>query len=770
MKSNLISLIVINSVFCFFSISFFESILLALIPGFNLAMFGWLYSKDEDYLLQNKNYLLMLCIINFLTFNILSGVICASMYSQLNVKNNSKANFYKKVEAPKVDPQIKKIDSLLKLGVLLVFIAGFIFATTGWYSLPSIIKIFIFLLVACLFIGLSKFCEKKIKIKSTIYLYWILGMAFISLMFFTAGYGSLFGTYFSFLGAGSLLYWSFCILIISLLSLITYYNFNDKRFLYLVYSSILVSIVLGCIHFDLALEEIMILFVPIFTFLRLIRFDEKKDLYTLFKFSNLSLIGLAFLFISFFGAYSNVIAVIALSVLFIFNLYSYIFVEKESDFNLFASFSAYLLVIPTLVLVMKDDSCGWVLFTIFFETFLYLVSLVFNNKKLKKSSLISADILMVLAFFISFDGPKWLPLVVTLFSIFICLICSFMDNLEDYSFEFFIHPLKLSLLIFGFLYLLESYLGAMEVLCYWLSTSLLLFTLIYALCKNEKLINVYEKFSLISSVICLLFISSFSNVLSSLVIFISIVLLYANINWTKNRNRDFNIMVFIILLFNIFITSYAVERSILTNFGLLDSNYYLFTNIGVKTNYLFSFIITFVLFILVGFIHKKDKTKLNISLYAASIPIYLLCISCTNHLSYILFSFLVYYLTFIICRITKDSDSNKQIIEYVGYGISFVLVIFNSNYLVLAYSFILIVVSLLLGYCGKNNNNLFRISIGALILLIIYQLKEFWILIPAWLYILLLGIVLIVFATYKQLKIVEKNEDKSKNHKDMENK
>ena len=210
MKNNLNALIILNVIVCILFFSF-GSFLFVLTSGVNLAVLFHLRSKDENDLMESKHVLLILGLVDILTLKWISGAICISMFSNLSNDYKFKKHMIKKKkEEVKVDPQIRKVDILLKLGVAMVFIAGFVFATTGWYSLSSILKIFIFLVIGLGFVGLSKFSEKHIKIKSTIYLYWILGMSFLVMMFFVGGYSSLFGEFFSFNGEGSLLYLSFC--------------------------------------------------------------------------------------------------------------------------------------------------------------------------------------------------------------------------------------------------------------------------------------------------------------------------------------------------------------------------------------------------------------------------------------------------------------------------------------------------------------------------------------------------------------------------------
>lgn len=726
------------------------SLIYMTLSGVNIAVSIW--GKEKDLVAKNNSIYLIMAIINFISLKFVSGGFFTALNLLVSKQGNDKRNFISKkvVKKEVVDPQIRKIDILLKLGVGMVFIAGFVFATTGWYSLNSIIKIFIFVVIAALFIGLSKFCEKKIKIKATIYLYWILGMAFIVLAFLTIGYSEMFGSYFSLLGEGNLLYISFCLIICSVLGLITYCNFKDKIFLNIVYTGIFFAIILIAEYFGLILEEIIILLLPLLTVIKLSDLNKEKDIYTLSIFADICLCILGAIYICFIGSYSNVLAVLFSTILFVFNIYRYIYNNRESDLCMFASILSYIVLIPSLILILKYDSSLWVIVTTLFITLLFLISLLFKNLKLKTSSLITADVITLLVFLISTDGPIWLPLFVSAFSMLICIVCTYIDSLDEYDFEIFIHPAKISMLLFSIIFLLNNFFEFSNVLGYWLSSSLLTYILIYSLSRNNRVVDIYEKYSLVAIVIALLFTNAIPNIIISVVIFVSIILFYADVNWTKNCNRVFKNSVFVLLLVNVFVSSYAIENSL--NFAREFSN----------SNYFFANIFSTVLFLIIGCFHRKDDFKLNLSLFAVIVPIIALIetYSDLEWIAIILPSVFVYYLTFCICRLFKDNNQSKDIIGYMGYSFAFLLVLFNSNGYVLAYTFILLFISILLGYFDKNYNALFKVSVVGIIIEILYQLKEFWNLIPAWLYLLIVGLGLIIFATYKQLKIVEKGDKK----------
>ena len=102
------------------------------------------------------------------------------------------------------------------IGVLLVLIAGTIFATTKWKYLDSIAKIGVLLGAVAVFYISAWIAEKKLLLKETSIAFFILGsgaMAFINL---AAGYFGWYGEYFKEFDHGGTLIWGITTLIIAL--------------------------------------------------------------------------------------------------------------------------------------------------------------------------------------------------------------------------------------------------------------------------------------------------------------------------------------------------------------------------------------------------------------------------------------------------------------------------------------------------------------------------------------------------------------------------
>ena len=102
--------------------------------------------------------------------------------------------------SPQIDPEQKKLDLLLKLGVGMVIVSGLIFSTSTWNYISDVLKMIILMLIGFAFIGLSLFSEKKIKIEKTTKMYWLVGISFIFFSYFSIGYFGILGNQFTFEG------------------------------------------------------------------------------------------------------------------------------------------------------------------------------------------------------------------------------------------------------------------------------------------------------------------------------------------------------------------------------------------------------------------------------------------------------------------------------------------------------------------------------------------------------------------------------------------
>lgn len=90
----------------------------------------------------------------------------------------------------------------LIIGVVLVVLAGAVFATTTWEVLPDICKVVGVLLFAGLFFGTSALAERKLKLRRTGWAFYTLGCVFLFLAVLAIGYFEILGSGFVLSGLG----------------------------------------------------------------------------------------------------------------------------------------------------------------------------------------------------------------------------------------------------------------------------------------------------------------------------------------------------------------------------------------------------------------------------------------------------------------------------------------------------------------------------------------------------------------------------------------
>ncbi|MCR4808141.1 MAG: hypothetical protein K5857_10780 [Lachnospiraceae bacterium] len=107
-----------------------------------------------------------------------------------------------KPREPKVKKKLETGHILFGVGVILIFVAGLIFATSMWSVMSSKMKVATLMLAAAFFIAVAMILERQLKLREASITMFLLGSAFMSLIAIAIGYFAWLGTAFS-LGADS---------------------------------------------------------------------------------------------------------------------------------------------------------------------------------------------------------------------------------------------------------------------------------------------------------------------------------------------------------------------------------------------------------------------------------------------------------------------------------------------------------------------------------------------------------------------------------------
>ena len=184
---------VTNFIFAsFFFLNFFDGYsIFGIISIASLVLAGMYYQnltkESLNEIKEQKRKLLLVALLTII-FNPLQTLLICIVVDEADKKSPNKLRGSPKKEKVVIDPQIKKLDLLLKLGVTLVLTAGIIFTTQTYENIPDVVKVILILLLGLLFHGLSKFSEDTLKLEKTTNMYYLLGMSFIVLSYVSFGY------------------------------------------------------------------------------------------------------------------------------------------------------------------------------------------------------------------------------------------------------------------------------------------------------------------------------------------------------------------------------------------------------------------------------------------------------------------------------------------------------------------------------------------------------------------------------------------------------
>lgn len=243
-----------------------------------------MYSRlDAEKLYEKRNIVLTFGILS-IPFNIISSILLLVESDKIKVEYNklireqnvqvldeNNQNIKIKKEVSK---EVKKLDILLKIGIGMVAVAGIMIATTSWEIMTDFVKMILIALIGGLFLGLSIFSDKKLKIRGTTITYWLLSMIAFSLSIFMIGNYQLFGKWFSTSGDGASLFVATWFLCASVFSYITFKKFDIQAFLYMACVGVAISLafVVGLLS-----ERIEVCVLALTIFVALINFIPKSE-------------------------------------------------------------------------------------------------------------------------------------------------------------------------------------------------------------------------------------------------------------------------------------------------------------------------------------------------------------------------------------------------------------------------------------------------------------------------------------------------------------
>jgi hypothetical protein len=721
MKNNLKIAAYINFIMAFIYILTSS---VAIIPMIFVLFAGFylLDAVNNDELEIKRSKIVLIGFIS-LIFNPISAIIIL-----FNINKIDKV----KVKKPVIDKETRRIDIILKLGVFMVLMSGLLFATSSWSAISDITKFIGLIILSMLFFGLSKFSQEKLKMESTTHMYWYLSMSFILFALLSVFYYELLGSYLSFDGDGFRLVYSSLFLTVGILSYLTNLRFKKPEIKTITYTALYMALDSALMHFT----TLEVRLLALTTVTGLLYVYAKKDKHLSLILHIIMSVIIPVIYLINISSASNIYLYAAVLIPILTNIL-YIGINEKYKLTDVSIPIIIGVLLNNLILLFDNVFIPNSLLLITLFASIYIISLFVKYKdSLRKNMLIMANFFMFTSIiFMNTEtviNVELLTLVMAgIFLITDLLLITFKKNIT--KIDKLIQPIKV------IIFTVALYNYAVSVFSF----------------ENPDLL-----IDFVYIVLFLMFLAS-KEVFSKNIyrFFLYTVLFMSSIAYSFSFLNTTSMIILILITGLQFIYSYLYEKdkkylSISYTLFLIA----LFSQIVVgdifRLSYTFSSLIVLNMFLVMMIIFRKNKNLFTITTLAVVLPINVLISEVIQEgdLNIMLTRLLAIYIIFVFNKLIFKDQSKKEIFTLISLSIVVLSLIFTNSLLIGLFVGLMGILIMMLGYYNKEYSKLFILGIATTVINIIYQLIDLWNKIPFWLYLLVVGLLLIAFVTKKELK------------------
>lgn len=284
-----------------------------------------------------------------------------------------------KTEAVVPEKKTSAISIILILGALFLCLSGFIFAAATWGVLNTFFKTVVLLSFSAFFFAMHSFTERKLKLKQTGRVFYIIGSIFLPAAFVAAGILDVFGEYLSFSGDGCLLMMAITTFSLCIPFFKGGYDYKNKVLASVSHYSFSLTVFLMLLHF-IPRADVAILANAVYSFAVIITepmirklydriFGEGNvfsEIYSYFSVISVTILSLLSLFV-FIGETINVVT------LFAFAVYGVSFLMKtvSEKSGLFSASFFAIFITTSLFSGFEPDSFSAIIFVITLTAVIY---------------------------------------------------------------------------------------------------------------------------------------------------------------------------------------------------------------------------------------------------------------------------------------------------------------------------------------------------------------------------------------------------------------
>lgn len=688
-------------------------------------------NEEEERIYQNR--LLYFLIAIFSVLDIAGSIVLFITYDIINKKYQNSTLSPPKV-VYKLDKESRKMDILLKLGVGMVFVSGILFATTSWNFMSNTLKTIFLILFGIIFIALSLFAETKLKLYRSSYLYWLLGISFFLLSTVGVLYFGIYNSYLTYHGGGKYLAYTITFLTAAGLSLVSYYKYPKKYLLYFTYLLVTISVSCAMEYIHLTSATIIAIISLVIMVLNILN-RNNKNLLTFSTIMSYLLFGLV---ISTDFTYD--IELIMVCITNIINLNYLTFIEENKDTSLINILLTYTLIGILSFGIKQIEVCSTLIFglTISLYTLFIYGKIIPSSINTKKVDYYFYAVIMIISI---------LSVLGDYHSIILSIVYCFMNIIISYGFLGIEkcenakkwEPLSIFFVIFSVMKYIPEWIDSWkstEVILYSIAISSILYCIFHIFHKNPNQKKSYEIYLIAMTILSILFNVFEKEVISSLIMVLPSLYLFF-ITYPKSEEKQpykKNVLYYLLLLSTIYFP--------FVSYNVLDLNYYIVAGL---------FIITMLAIILI----LRDNRISKVTSFYIVLP--LLTMIGKADMTYVITEILVsalglYILVLVLLYFIKE-NAIRNVIAIVGLCLLLNhLFLQDVNMYIALYIGIVGLICIIIGFTNEELYPIFITGIVITVLNILNCLRGVWKYIPFWLYLLMVGIGIIVFVMYREMK------------------
>lgn len=672
---------------------------------------------SQEELNKNKLFLIIATIISII-FNQIAAVLIIMTIDEISSAKKDNIN-----APPEISSSSRKTDILIKIALGMILISGILFATQSWEIISDLFKLIALIIVGFAFLGLSKFSEVKLKIEKTAKAYFILGLSFFILTWVGIGYFAPFSEWLSYSGGGSGLVYFITFVLAGISFYLISTKFKDPECLYLSYSCIYLS--LYAILFLTGLENSGIVLIITLISIILNIIPKNKTIESFQEFNKvITFVIWPLLIIT--SAEANFYLLLIASFLNIFNTIYTSAKTNNNIENLMSVIIGYILIFIALFNIPFDVDPT---LSVFVVMTCFSLVIKYNPFTKNKFLIIPNQIIYHLVSFVTIIIYLFDPSIETIIITGLYLLTNIINSLDlnktKDKVDLIYQPIVIAYFIMSLItYFDYKYTSVNAILI--LAVCSIIYVLVHFFTKNKSAKTYYLIATIVTAVLTYFINIITENIIAGTITLLVFSYLYLSLHKKSNLIKIITYIPIIIAVHSLclFILP-SIYGSLLTMLiiGLLmlttkDKDLELINYIAM-------------IFPLVSLISQLDYRHLTLKMITLTI--------------------LGLYTLFLVLKIFIKKKSVQDIVAVICYPLIMSIILFRVE---LAYGIYIGLVTILILFTTFNEDEYkktFYASIVILIINIIVQLWEFWGIIPFWLYLLLAGIGIIVFVTYKEL-------------------